>query len=945
MKIILLIIVVVITSFKAYSQLDSLFWFVAPEVAQNHGDRPIVFRFASLATPATVTISQPANPNFPIQTINLAANAAQTLDLTPWIDMVENKPANTVLNYGFKILSTAKITAYYEVNPSCNCNPDIFALKGKNSLGTSFITPFQNYLSNASYARSGFNIVATENNTTIVINPTQNIIGHAANVPFTIVLNAGETYYAEAVSVNANQHLSGSSIIADKPVAVTLSDDTAQGTPYGGCADLMGDQLIPTNIIGKEYIAIKGYLNGPDKLYIVGVTNGTQLLIDGVLVTTINAAQTYVHTLNNPAAYIETSFPAYVLHQSGFGCEVGEAILPPIVCTGSNTVAFVRSTNEFFAVNLLVPAGGENSFLYNGNPGTINPASFNFVPGTNNQWKYAQIDASSFTTALQSSRIENANYKFHMGLIHGGSSSGCRYGYFSDFATLRYEIQTNDETFCQGDSIILQANDLPGATYTWTGPNNLSFQGSTLTIQSAQLINSGQYQIAGNHPDACDLLPDTITITVIPSPVNPIIYSNSPICFNDTVSFWYNETSNQTYIWLDSLGNNLQNNDTISFMNEPVGTITIQLFSILQGCLSDTLSFTANVIDNPTIVYTGLNSVCGNEIDFTATTNPTINDPVSEITWYKIPNNETIGNGSSLQNVYSSFNPYSLESYLVEVTSNNGCVGYDTFDITFHPKPIANFNYTDFCDGSNINITNTTTWNGTPNSSDYFNFNFILGDNTTSQLENPTHNYANPGNYIISLVVSTESGCTDSIAKSIQILPIPDCIITVEESCGQTANFSNVITNGNSLISSYEWTVLPNLFQNNQSNFDYTFQSGGIYNGDLILTTNNGCEYEYPFNFTITPKVDLPELIIPNIITANNDGINDEIIINSVFEECFEYELKLFNRWGSLVYTMNTSADAFKGLDETGNELIEGTYFYILESEQGEKHGFITIVR
>ena len=37
--------------FNASAQLDTLFWFVAPEVAQSHGDRPIVFRFATLNDP------------------------------------------------------------------------------------------------------------------------------------------------------------------------------------------------------------------------------------------------------------------------------------------------------------------------------------------------------------------------------------------------------------------------------------------------------------------------------------------------------------------------------------------------------------------------------------------------------------------------------------------------------------------------------------------------------------------------------------------------------------------------------------------------------------------------------------------------------------------------------------------------------------------------------
>ncbi|TAF84702.1 MAG: hypothetical protein EAZ48_07530, partial [Flavobacteriia bacterium] len=71
-----------IINFEANAQLDTLFWFVAPEVAQSHGDRPIVFRFATLNQAAIITVSQPANPLFPTQVLNLVANDAQTLNLT-----------------------------------------------------------------------------------------------------------------------------------------------------------------------------------------------------------------------------------------------------------------------------------------------------------------------------------------------------------------------------------------------------------------------------------------------------------------------------------------------------------------------------------------------------------------------------------------------------------------------------------------------------------------------------------------------------------------------------------------------------------------------------------------------------------------------------------------------------------------------------------------------
>jgi hypothetical protein len=532
-----------------FAQLDTTFWFVAPEVAQNHGDRPIVFRFATLANPATIIVYQPANPSFPAQILNLGANSAQTLDLSPWIDITENKPANTVLNFGFKITATSQITAYYEVVTSCNCNPDIFSLKGKNSLGTSFLTPFQNYLSNASYARSGFNIVATENNTTVTIVPSQNIVGHLAGIPFSVTLNKGQTYSAEGLSTSASQHLSGSSVVSNKKVAITIHDDSALGTPYGGCADLQGDQLIPISVIGTEYIALKGYLNGPDKVYILATSNGTSLSIDGVNVGTINASQTYVHTLSNPTAYIVSSDSVYVLHQSGFGCEVGEAILPPVVCTGSNVVPFTRSTNEFFAVNILVSTGGESSFTYNGAGGIINPSNFNFVPGTNNNWMYAQINMSGTVPVQQGSRIANQTTKFHMGIIHGGSSSGCRFGYFSDFASLRYEVQSANNTYCKGETVNLTSNMLPGATYTWTGPNNFQQTGASISINNIQLANSGVYIISGQLPGMCVLIADTIIISLNPEPLvsNQVLTVCSDVACGLTLANDINGPTASTY--------------------------------------------------------------------------------------------------------------------------------------------------------------------------------------------------------------------------------------------------------------------------------------------------------------------------------------------------------------------------------------------------------------
>ena len=63
----------------------------------------------------------------------------------------------------------------------------------------------------------------------------------------------------------------------------------------------------------------------------------------------------------------------------------------------------------------------------------FNADDFNFVPGSNQNWLYAQLDFTGLISTNAAIRVLNSNYRFHMGLIHGGSTSGCRYGYFSDF--------------------------------------------------------------------------------------------------------------------------------------------------------------------------------------------------------------------------------------------------------------------------------------------------------------------------------------------------------------------------------------------------------------------------------------------------------------------------------------------------------------------------------
>ncbi|MCU0443110.1 MAG: hypothetical protein MUE96_11990 [Bacteroidia bacterium] len=546
---------------NARSQTDTEFWFAAPDVSNGGGnfDIPIAIRMATGSSAATVTISQPANSLFAPIVVSIAANSNTSVDLSTYLSSVENSPANTVNNKGLLISSTTPISAYYEVvSGFCNCNPEIFALKGTNGLGTKFYTPFQTYLNNSTAynptPKASFEIVATEDNTTVTITPTQNLVGgRTAGVPFIITMQKGQSYSGVADGTSAASHPTGTLIESNKPIAVSIKDDLLDGAPYGGCADLMGDQLVPVNKLGSEYVILKGQLNfGTEKAFVVATENGTTVTVNGVNVATLNAGGNYTVTFSTASVAVSASKPIYLLHMSGFGCEVGGALLPSTTCSGSDQINVVRSTNEGFFLNLLVRNGAQNNFLFNGNAGVINGASFSVVPNTSNQWVSAQISLSTSQLAVGgSARISNTTDLFQLGVIHGGAGSGTRYGYFSNFSTANV-IASSNSPINAGSALNLSAT-AGFASYSWTGPNGFTSTSATPSISNALPINAGNYNVTVTNNIGCIGTSSTnVTVNTVPAAAlnfdgsNDFVAINNPFrAFNKelTVEWWVNPSS------------------------------------------------------------------------------------------------------------------------------------------------------------------------------------------------------------------------------------------------------------------------------------------------------------------------------------------------------------------------------------------------------------------
>ena len=85
------------------------------------------------------------------------------------------------------------------------------------------------------------------------------------------------------------------------------------------------------------------------------------------------------------------------------------------------------------------------------------------------------------------------------------------------------------------------------------------------------------------------------------------------------------------------------------------------------------------------------------------------------------------------------------------------------------------------------------------------------------------------------------------------------------------------------------------------------------------------------------PPVEVQPLNLPNIITPNGDGLNDTF--RPVFA-CLP-RLKIFSRWGQLVYEASAYAN-----DWPQQPPVPGTYYYLLDDGTGQQqHGWLEVVR
>ncbi len=91
--------------------------------------------------------------------------------------------------------------------------------------------------------------------------------------------------------------------------------------------------------------------------------------------------------------------------------------------------------------------------------------------------------------------------------------------------------------------------------------------------------------------------------------------------------------------------------------------------------------------------------------------------------------------------------------------------------------------------------------------------------------------------------------------------------------------------------------------------------------------------------------IKIRDLIVPTLITPNNDGRNEFLIVSGI-GSLGRAELIIFDRRGIRVYINKNYDNTWNGIDDNGDPLPDDTYFYVIDPGNGRtKTGFIVLRR
>ncbi len=582
-----------------------------------------------------------------------------------------------------------------------------------------------------------------------------------------------------------------------------------------------------------------------------------------------SAATNPVFTYTNPANMnANITYSATLTATTTNGCV--DALTKTLTVYSLPTATFTADSVCLNTPNTLTNVGNGNGnpiygFNWSFGTSTVSPVTNVFPNSGNNLVTYTIISSpnagllqcrSSFAKNvwvhyIPAPAITNTNICFGVPLGLSGVTSTLAFGTVTNYAWAYGNSSTSLVNATPSTNINYAASGIYNVTLTTTSYAGCSASTTkTVSVFGRAVIDFGPTAVCFNTPTA---FTNSTSTTINANTGSVASYSwnfGAPGGGSSTAT-------NPVFTYTNPA--NLNANLTYS------ATLTA---TTVNGCV-DALTKTLTVYSLPVSDFTS-NQVCRGvptTLSFTGNGN---GNPLSTFNW-DFDNNGTtdLTNTSLTTNFIFPNHGNTNVSYTVSTSPEPGlaCKTSTMKPVYVHPIPNAAITNTNTCidtQPSNMSGITSTIAIGT-----ITNYAWAYGDGntSTSNLTYPTtHSFTSAGNYVVTLTVTSNGGCSHTNSTTISVWEKPYATFAYSKTCfGKRTNFSGTQAAVSGSIAAYNWD-----FNNNTNtsealgqNVSYTMAGQGTQTVNMLLTTNRGCTNIIPgtvyINYTPRPNFYAPK--------------------------------------------------------------------------------------
>lgn len=501
---------------------------------------------------------------------------------------------------------------------------------------------------------------------------------------------------------------------------------------------------------------------------------------------------------------------------------------------------------------------------------------------------------------------------------------------------LEIEFTSQDSLCIFGNNFDFVASSAsPGVQYNWNfGPAASQNTATGQTVNDISFTTTGFIEVTLEGDIGSCQATYVDSIYIFPEPSAQIVLPANIECLGYTIDFDNISQNSNTYEWdfgdlttvtdVSAIGNP-------SYTYPGPGVYTVSLIAGSNATCKDTTTETITLNEPILVSFTSEDSLCisGNSFNFDGT----VSGPVNTVYTWNFGPTASISSSNNIDEPAVSFNQPGSVMVTLSGTHDN-CFESVSHEIYLYSEPIIDFTIApglqcapflaQFIDLSSAETGITYTWD--------------FGDGTTSNEQNPSHLFSTSGNYPITLTIETTSGCISTLVQFepdiVNARPFPTAAFSLStdytDICHSSITFTNESIDG---FTYFYWFDDSTAFSQNE-NPSHLYLHAGTHYPYQIVTNEWGCKDTTSSQLFIEHYT----FYAPNTMTPDGDERNN-IFLPQAYLGVEEYELKIYNRWGQLVFETNDLLEGWDGTNKSGRYVQDGTYIYKIELESCEPIG------